>query len=95
MGIDIKTIINEYTKKNKQEDFGFTSQSDDDIKSMVTSKTIDIEEEYKKKLIKVEEIIMPLLTNLLASADNPRIHWPNRKPLLEEKIKEIISITRG
>jgi len=37
---------------------------------------------------------MPLLINLLKTADQPIIKWPNRKPILEAQIQKIVTLTR-
>jgi hypothetical protein len=43
----------------------------------------------------VEKIILPFLTKLLKTADQPIIKWPNRGPLLEAQIQKILNLTRG
>jgi magnesium transporter len=55
----------------------------------------DTVEEYKLRLHEVEKIIMPFLTNLLKTSDQPVIKWPNRKPILEAQIQKILNLTRG
>ena len=52
-------------------------------------------EEYKQRLQQVEKIILPFLTKLLQTADQPIIKWPNRKPVLESQIQKILNLTRG
>ena len=52
-------------------------------------------EEYKERLAEVEKIIMPFLTNLLKTADQPYIHWPNRGPAIEKQMQKILKLTRG
>ena len=56
-----------------------------------TAKTTQV---YKRKLADVERQIMPLLVNLLKTADKEYIHWPNREAQLEDKIEQILAITR-
>ena len=38
---------------------------------------------------------MPLLTNLMKNPETEIIKWPNRGPIIEQKIKELLNITRG
>ncbi len=84
----INNIIKEYSEQN---DFGFTTSN---TKEVVAKHTLAVDE-YKDKIKKIEELIMPLLANLHASADDgDTIYWPNRKVQLEEKIKEFLSLTR-
>jgi hypothetical protein len=35
------------------------------------------------------------LTNLLKTADQPVIKWPNRGPVIEKQIQKILKLTRG
>jgi hypothetical protein len=84
----ITNIIKEYSEQN---DFGFTTSN---TKEVVDKHNLAIDD-YKEKIKKIEELIMPLLANLHASAeDGDTIYWPNRKVQLEEKIKEFLSLTR-
>jgi hypothetical protein len=84
----INSIIKEYSEQN---DFGFTTSN---AKEVVDNQNLAIDA-YKEKIKKIEELIMPLLANLHASADEgDTIFWPNRKPQLEEKIKEFLALTR-
>ena len=51
--------------------------------------------ENREKFGAIEKLIIPLLMNLAKNSDtNPYIHWPNRKQVVEEQIKKILTITR-
>ena len=52
-------------------------------------------EDAAGKVSQLEEIIMPLLVNLLKTADKEYIHWPNRENAINEQIKKVLKITRG
>ena len=52
-------------------------------------------EEYKARLHEVEKLILPFLTKLLQTSDQPIIKWPNRKATLETQIQKILNLTRG
>ena len=77
---EIKYDLNAIMKEYGEDDFGFTATD---------------EEEYKSRLAEVEKIILPFLTKLLKTSDQPIIKWPNRKPILEAQIQKILNLTRG
>lgn len=87
---DINKIMAEYS----DEDFGFSTESEDEFNSIVAEKEETVEE-YRARLMQVEKIIMPFLTKLLKTADQPIIKWSNRAPILEEQIQRILKLTRG
>ena len=91
MGFDIKKVMAEYDESN---DFGFTAESEEDYNSVIAEKEESVEE-YKHRLAQVEKIVLPFLTKLLKTADQPVIKWPNRGPVLEEHIQKILTLTRG
>jgi len=64
----------------------------DDEFDVVKSTT---EADVRSRLIDVEKLIMPLLVNLLKSADKDYIHWPNRKDKIQAQIDKLLSMTRG
>lgn len=53
------------------------------------------EAEVTAKLKEVEKLVMPLLVNLMKSADQPYIHWPNREAAVQSQIDRLLAITRG
>ena len=53
------------------------------------------EQEVRTKLTEVEKLIMPLLVNILKTADKDYIHWPNRKDKIQAQIDALLSLTRG
>jgi archaellum component FlaC len=64
----------------------------DDEFDIVKQKT---QEEIAGKVKELEAIIMPLLINLLKTADKDYIHWPNRQQQIQAQIDKVLSITRG
>lgn len=60
-----------------------------------TNNEDDSEAELRDKVRQLEAIIVPLLNNLLKSADKDYIYWPNRRDLIEAQLKKVLSITRG
>ena len=87
---DINAIMAEYG----EEDFGFTAVDEAEYEAVIAEKDETVEE-YKSRLKEVEKMIMPFLTNLLKSANQPYIHWPNRGPAIEKQIQKILTLTRG
>jgi hypothetical protein len=53
------------------------------------------ESELKDKIRQLEAIIVPLLNNLLKTADKDYIYWPKRKEVIEKQLEHVLSITRG
>ena len=87
---DLTKILAEYGDN----DFGFTTVDESEYEAVIAQKDESVEE-YKPRLVQVEKIIMPFLTNLLKTAEQPVIKWPNRKPILEAQIQKILNLTRG
>ena len=86
---DINAIMKEYG----DDDFGFTATDEEEYNAVIAEKD-DIVQEYKDRLHEVEKLVLPFLTKLLKTADQPIIKWPNRKALLEEQIQKILTLTR-
>jgi len=87
---DISKIMEEYG----DDDFGFTTVDEAEYEAVIAEKDETVEE-YKTRLKEVEKIIMPFLTNLLKTADQPVIKWPNRGPVIEKQMQKILKLTRG
>jgi len=64
----------------------------DDEFDVIKSST---EQEVRSKLTEVEKLMMPLLVNLLKTADKDYIHWPNRQDKIQAQIDKLLSLTRG
>ena len=86
---DLTAIMEEYA----DDDFGFTATDEEEYNSVIAEKD-DTVQEYKDRLHQVEKLIMPFLTKLLKTADQPIIKWPNRKETLEAQIQKILALTR-
>jgi hypothetical protein len=87
---DLNSIMAEYGDN----DFGFTAIDEEEYNAVIAEKE-DTVEEYKARLHEVEKLILPFLTKLLQTADQPIIKWPNRKSVLESQIQKILNLTRG
>lgn len=53
------------------------------------------EQEVKTKLTEVEKLIMPLLVNLLKTADKEYIYWPDRQAKVQGIVDQLLVLTRG
>jgi hypothetical protein len=87
---DLTKIMEEYG----DEDFGFSAQEDEDFTAVIAEKDETVEQ-YKKRMKDLEKLIIPFLTKLLKTADQPVIKWPNRGPMIEAQIQKILTLTRG
>ena len=75
-------------------DFGFTAVDEEEYNAVIAEKEETVDE-YKTRLKEGEKIILPFLTKLLKTADQPIIKWPNRAPQLETQIQKTLNLTRG
>ena len=91
---DKKFDLTEIMKEYGEDDFGFTATNEEEYNSVIAEKEETVEE-YKQRLHEVEKLVLPFLTKLLKTADQPIIKWPNRKATLETQIKKILNLTRG
>ena len=89
-----KFNINEIMAEYGDDDFGFTAIDEEEYNAVIAEKEETVDE-YKTRLKEVEKIILPFLTKLLKTADQPIIKWPNRAPQLEAQIQKILNLTRG
>ena len=51
--------------------------------------------EVKINLKELEQLIMPLLVNLMKNPKKEYIYWPNRTAKIQEQIDKVLSLTRG
>ena len=79
------------------DDFGFSAISAAEYEARITkaaevaSKPI---EEYKQRLVELENLIIPFLKKLRDTGDKEYIFWPNRGPVLDKQIERIQKLTR-
>jgi hypothetical protein len=50
--------------------------------------------DVRLKLTQLEQLIMPLLVNLMKNPDKEYIYWPNRREKLQDHIDKVLSLTR-
>ena len=90
MDYDINKIMQEYG----DDDFGFTAVDEVEYEAVIAEKDGTVQA-YRDRLKEVEKIILPFLTNLYKTAEQPYIHWPNRGPVIEKQMQKILKLTRG
>ena len=92
--MDKKFDLTEIMAEYGDDDYGFTATDEEEYNAVIAEKDETVEE-YKARLHEVEKLILPFLTRLLKTSDQPIIKWPNRKPVLESQIQKILNLTRG
>jgi hypothetical protein len=53
-----------------------------------------LNEAHAESLKTLEQMIVPLLVNLMKDTDREYLYWPNRKPVIEDQIEKILAVTR-
>lgn len=99
--MSFEKILKEY--ENLDNDFGFSAVSEKDYNAAITKAVEEAEDyvavmtadEYKAKMLELERMIVPFLQKLHSTGDKEYIYWPNRKPVIEKQIEEILKITRS
>ena len=51
--------------------------------------------EVTANLKSLEQLIMPLLVNLMKNPEKEYIYWPNRTAKIQEQIDRVLALTRG
>jgi hypothetical protein len=51
--------------------------------------------EVQANLKELEQLIMPLLVNLMKNPEKEYIYWPNRTAKIQEQIDKVLLLTRG
>lgn len=54
-----------------------------------------MEADVKINLKTLEQLIMPLLVNLMKNPEKEYIYWPNRTAKIQEQIDKVLTLTRG
>jgi len=50
---------------------------------------------YKKQMMALEKLILPVLKNLMKNPENDTIKWPNRIDAIKTQIAKITGITKS
>lgn len=65
-----------------------------DDSSMINEHRMLVQQDVAAKLKQAEDLILPLLYNLLKNPEQEYIKWPNRTAILDKQIEKIKSVTR-
>ena len=91
-----------FTGVSEEEYEGQIKQVEQSVSVEAQQKIQEIEAEKDRtvsdlegKVEDLEKIIMPLLVNLLKTADKEYIYWPNRQQTVQQQIDRVLEITRG
>ena len=66
-----------------------------DGKLGLDAERIKLQQESNEKLKALEELIVPLLVNLMKNPEKEYIYWPNRKDKIQEQIDKVLKLTRN
>ena len=55
----------------------------------------NMKSEVQANLKELEQLIMPLLVNLMKNPEKEYIYWPNRTAKIQEQIDKVLTLTRG
>ena len=95
---DASRIIEEYLGKGH--DFGFTGVDEAPFVAEIKTTQLSLDgvqsrlAEREERLKRVEALIMPLISNLIKTADTEFIKWPNRERPLRDLAENILAPTR-
>lgn len=53
-----------------------------------------LKEDVKINLTKLEQLVIPLLVNLMKNPEKEYIFWPNRQSKIQEQIDKVLKLTR-
>ena len=67
---------------------------DMDSAGVLTEHRTLLEGDISGKLRDLEDLILPLLSNLKKNPDKEYIHWPNRSAIIDKQIEKIQAVTR-
>lgn len=108
---ELKTVVDENTLETEviRESISYSSEAlgrvenkldqilklYSDGKLGLDAERTQMQSEVKAKLTQLEQMIMPLLVNLMKNPEKEYIYWPNRTDKLQDQINKILELTRG
>ena len=51
--------------------------------------------DIERLLKELEQLVVPLLVNLMKNPEKEYIYWPNRTDKIKEQIDRVLALTRG
>ena len=78
----------------KSKDFSALEKKIDSAIKEIGYKKDYLEEKYVEDMSKIEQLILPLLYNLMKNPDKDYIYWPNREEIITKQIEKIKDVTQ-
>ena len=78
----------------KSKDFSALEKKIDSAIKEIGYKKDYLEEKYIEDMSKIEQLILPLLYNLMKNPDKDYIYWPNREEIITKQIEKIKDVTQ-
>ena len=78
----------------KSKDFSALEKKIDSAIKEIGYKKDCLEEKYVEDMSKIEQLILPLLYNLMKNPDKDYIYWPNREEIITKQIEKIKDVTQ-
>ena len=78
----------------KSKDFSALEKKIDSAIKEIGYKKDYLEEKYVEDMGKVEELILPILYNLMKNPEKDYIYWPKREQIIMKQIEKIKDVTQ-
>jgi|TARA_B100000749_G_C18252823_1_gene393076 hypothetical protein len=78
----------------KSKDFSALEKKIDSAIKEIGYKKDYLEEKYVEDMGKVEELILPILYNLMKNPEKDYIYWPKRESIIMKQIEKIKDVTQ-
>ena len=78
----------------RSQDFANLEKKIDSAIKEIGYKKDYLEEKYIEDMGKVEQLILPLLYNLMRNPDKDYIYWPKREEIITKQIEKIKDVTQ-
>ena len=91
---DLDQKIEQVTKQAESQDFSNLEKKIDSAIKEFGYKKDYLEEKYIEDMGKIEQLILPVLYNLMKNPEKDYIYWPNREEIITKQINKIKDVTQ-
>tara|TARA_B100000029_G_C16926928_1_gene723493 strand:+ start:53 stop:424 length:372 start_codon:yes stop_codon:yes gene_type:complete len=91
---DLDQKIEQVTKQAESQDFSNLEKKIDSAIKEIGYKKDYLEEKYIEDMGKIEQLILPVLYNLMKNPEKDYIYWPNREEIITKQINKIKDVTQ-
>lgn len=91
---DLDQKIEQVTKQAESQDFSNLEKKIDSAIKEIGYKKDYLEEKYVEDMGKIEQLILPVLYNLMKNPEKDYIYWPNREEIITKQINKIKDVTQ-